>query len=311
MPPFQHSVEHGTVDSVYFHLEAQALVGDIRAQYGRLFGVQRLSAIWRAPRILSRRLPAAQCAGVFVPPGLPSCLRVIMGCEVCSGHLCLTTENLDWCGDYVESTNNDFEDSICGEPSPESEDELGFVVSSTGGSEEVCETSKKSHLLFSSLKSLWTVPPGSLHCLGERLWARSKYLDQLSRCYVFDDQEESYRQFGSTQKDWARLAKYMHWDCVGIVVVNLNRQKCMIYRSGHTPEFGDCTSCVHWLRSFPSALGIMQRSSGDNAVEFAQFDVWYDPSEMLRPRTKTIEKIMNLVTKRIVDKFHNVSFWRP
>ena len=103
----------------------------------------------------------------------------------------------------------------------------------------------------------------------------------------------------------------MQWDVMGIVVINLTRQKCMVYRSGQTPELlGDCTSMVQWLRSYSAALGILQRTVEESRVEYCQFEVWWSLGERCRPRSKAIDKVLNRLTKIIIDKFHNVSFWR-
>ncbi len=48
----------------------------------------------------------------------------------------------------------------------------------------------------------------------------------------------------------------------------------------------------------------------ESRVEYCQFDVWWSLGERCRPRSKAIDKVLNRLTKTIIDKFHNVSFWR-
>ena len=136
-----------------------------------------------------------------------------------------------------------------------------------------------------------------------------KRLDHLSRCYIFEENE--YRQFGCVQNDWQRLVKFLQWDIVGIIVLNITRQKALCYRAGQTPEFADINSALFWLRSFPTALGIMQRSRGEE-IEYAHVEVWWDPQEGLRTKAaKVLEKVLIRLTKTIVDRFSHVTFWRP
>jgi len=147
-------------------------------------------------------------------------------------------------------TDDDYEDSPRGGGS---DDASTVLVSGTGGTSSADAAEHQPPEIYPKLNELWSAMPGTFIYLAEHTWARSKYLDQLSRCYTIDHGEDEYRQFGSTQKDWERLARYMQWDVLGIVVINLTRQKCMVYRSGQTPELlGDCASTVQWLRSYPS-----------------------------------------------------------
>ena len=160
---------------------------------------------------------------------------------------------------------------MTGSPPPELEEET-TPVADTGGSQEPSEATIAR--CYSKLRDLWAEPPGTLFPLDAHLWARMKRLDHLSRCYIFEENE--YRQFGIVQNDWQRLVKFLQWDLVGIIVLNITRQKALCYQPGKTPAFADIDSALFWLRSFPTALGIMQRSRGEE-IEYAHVELWWGP----------------------------------
>ena len=242
---------------------------------------------------------------VYWYPACANCSREMASCAACGGQVCLCTPHVCAAETLIAGIDDDFEDSPRGGAS---DDASTVLVSGTGGMPDVGEAQPE---MYPMLNVLWSSSPGTFTYLADHTWARSKYLDQLSRCYTSDDGADEYRQFGSTHKDWERLARYMQWDVLGIVVINLTRQKCMVYRSGETPELlGDCTSIVQWLRSYSATLGILQRSVEESRAEYCQFDVWWDLGERCRPRSKAIDKVLNRLTKTIIGKFHNVSFWR-
>ena len=168
--------------------------------------VSRALAVWGPSRLMGSHAAAAPClpwmtanGGLTVLPvyWYPACLhcsREMTSCEVCGGQICPCSPHVCAADALIAGTDDDFEDSPRGGAS---DDAPMVLVSGTGGSADLCEI---RHEMYSKLKTLWTAIPGSFSCLGDHTWARSRYLDQLSRCYTIDEGEDAYRQLGSTQR---------------------------------------------------------------------------------------------------------------
>ncbi len=205
----------------------------------------------------------------------------------------------------------DFEDSRYGsEPAtPRSVPEEEKPVCSTGGSEEFGEAGGEASHLFAKLRDVCDQAPGSLIQVDDRFYVQMRYLWSLSRCYVYDDSEDSdWRQWGCP-RDWKRLLRHLEWDLVGLVIINMSRQKCAVYLPGQDPEFANLSSAMSWLVKRPAALGISQRSR-DGRVEYSHFDVRRHPLETMRPKRKAVDRVLARLEKVIVDRFDDVRFWR-
>lgn len=186
-------------------------------------------------------------------------------------------------------------------------------IAETGGSGDTSQPPMtKSHRLWLELEDLWSGAAGVLQKLGSHLWARMRYLEKVSQIRVISTTENAYEQFGTSQVHWRRLAHHMQWDFVGIVVFNMSCRKCLVYSPGQTPEFANASSALRWLRSFPTALGIVQRSvDGDGMVEYSHLEVWWHPEERGRPKIAAIEQVLDRLVQTIVNNFSGVTFRSP
>ena len=115
-----------------------------------------------------------------------------------------------------------FGDSLSGTPaeSPRSVPEV--VVSCTGGSCDIIEVSSDTNDLYHSIHSVWSKTFDALVRVDQHIFVRVRYMDLLTRCYLYNAEEEP-RQWGA-QGDWKRLSLELNWDvgCSMATVVDEN-----------------------------------------------------------------------------------------
>ncbi len=135
------------------------------------------------------------------------CMAPACGQCACGENLCETCAAFHTC--YA---NLAFGDSLSGTP-VESPRSVPEVVSCTGGSCDIIEVSSETNDLFHSVHSVWSKTFDALVRVDQHIFVRVRYMDLLTRCYLYNAEEEP-RQWGA-QDDWKRLALELNWDVGG------------------------------------------------------------------------------------------------
>ena len=123
----------------------------------------------------------------------------------CGENLCETCATFHTC----HYANLAFGDSLAGTP-VESPRSVPEVVASTGGSDDIIEVSSDTNDLYHSVHNAWSKSFDALVRVDQHVFVRARYMDRLTRCYLYNTDEEP-RQWGA-QDDWKRLALELNWD---------------------------------------------------------------------------------------------------
>ena len=253
---------------------------------------QRLKSMMEQPVVIQLYMCLWSCT---------RCMAPACGQCACGENLCETCAAFHTC--YA---NLAYGDSLTGTP-VESPRSVPEVVSCTGGSGDIIEVSSESNDLYHSVHSVWSKTFGALVRVDQNVFVRVRYMDRLTRVYIYNSSDDEPRQWGA-QDDWRKLALEFNWDVAGLVLINISRQRCCVYYSGSPPEFVDIRSALDLLSKNVSIFAFAQRTQGES-VEYAHVEVWRHPGEAMRPKRKLIDRTLDRIFKVITERY-DVRFYR-
>ena len=170
---------------------------------------------------------------------------------------------------------------------------------STGGTEDKL---LNDNAVYSTLASL-LVSTDHWKWVEDSLYIRSHLLPELGVCYI-TDVECNTRQLGTALSDFIRIFDVLSYRHAALVLFNLADQKTFILENGKQPYRAAPTYGLRFLRSSPTALGVLM--SGEDVHTFAYIEAWWSVDEM-RPLKKSI--VRDRMTMAVIRSNSHVEYW--
>ena len=137
-----------------------------------------------------------------------------------------------------------------------------------------------------------------------------KHLSSLTKCFLPSEDEEGWRQWGTSQHEWKKLLRTLDWDITGLILINLTRQKCAVYDPGKPVYFEQLGSCLSWLASHKDVLGVLQRGK-EGSYEYALMNVTQNLYEEIpRARCQQLYRLADRITKVVITRWDDVRFYK-
>ena len=141
------------------------------------------------------------------------------------------------------------------------------------------------------------------------VYVRSHFMKELNVTWVFDDEVDAYRRFGS-MADWQCVLDHMEDFHSGFVLVNVSSEKALLLCPRRRSVKVGLLAALEHLLEEPTAVGYMFRGARDDVeIVYIEVATSADPSDLTMPRKRFLRR--DKLQMALIRLYRRVVTWWP